>query len=207
MQRITFSAHISIKWLILYKFWTLPHKEVQQQQLSQQSLNVSPIRARILGHLHRDSFDCYFTPFRGCVWKCSASTSPWDTRPPPPLAHSACWGVAAGWKLDKAPPISQPPTLHPLSHTSTTPIIIFFRGLALEQEGGASVIQASAFTRRPSFPIHPPRTQLISATNSLSHTCSILWWQKHALIFPFSCNCLIMWWLKHENVDRSALFV
>lgn len=184
MHRITGSAHISIKWLILYKFWTLPHKEVQQQQLSHQSLNVSPIRARILDHLHRDSFDCYFTPFRGCVWTCSASTSPWETRPPPPLAHSACWGVAAGGKLDKAPPISQPPTLHPLSHTSTTPIIIFFRGLALEQEGGASVIQASAFTRRPSFPIHPPRTQLISATNSLSHTCSTLWWQKHPPHIP-----------------------
>lgn len=139
MPRITGTAHSPFKWLILYKFWNLHHKEVQQQQLGHQSLNVCPIRARILRHLHHDSFDYHFTPFRGCVWKCSPSASPWDTRPPPPLAQSACWGVSAGWKLDKAPPISQPPTLPALSHSLTTPIIISVRGLALEQEGGASV--------------------------------------------------------------------
>lgn len=46
---VTMQRKTAFRWLMLCKFWTLPHKEVQQQQgLSHQSLNVSPIRGRIL---------------------------------------------------------------------------------------------------------------------------------------------------------------
>lgn len=154
-----------------------------QQQLSHQSLNVRPIRARILGHLHHDSFDYYFTPFRGCVWKCSPSASPWDTRPPPPLAQSACWGVSGGWKLDKAPPISQPPTLPPLSRSLTTPYNRLSQRFSLGTRGWSICFLGPCFhPQAPVLSLCPPWTQSASADSvcvPLSHTYSILWWQRH----------------------------
>lgn len=93
--------------------------------------NVSPIRTRILGHLHRDSFDCHFTPLVGCVWKSlHSSASPWDTGPPP-LAVSACWVWLENedWTMLFLPP-NPPRSMHHCI-ILPPPIIIFPKGLGL----------------------------------------------------------------------------
>lgn len=60
--------------LTLCSFWTLHHKgavltDPTNLRTHSPFPNVSPIRASILGHLRRDSFDCHVTPFTGRVWK------------------------------------------------------------------------------------------------------------------------------------------
>lgn len=79
--------------------------------------NVSPIRASVLGHLHRDSFDCHFTPFIGCVRKCPPPRPPAGDTRPPPLAMSPLLGCGLRKRIGQRCSSLSTPTLRTSLHS------------------------------------------------------------------------------------------
>lgn len=177
---------------------------MEQQQLSHQSLNVRPIRARILCHLHHDSFDYHFTPFRGCVWKRTPSASPWDTRPPPPLALLCLlewiWRMKIGQSSSNIPTPHSPSIItffnHPHNHLS--------QRFSLGTRGWSICFLGPCF--HPPPPISPSgHSQPLLLPLSATHT--LYYGDKDT---PMHTPSLLLYvWLKNENLYYiiSDLFV
>lgn len=74
------------------------------------TINVSPVRASILCHLHRDSFECHFTPCIDCVWMAPPSASPpgYQTSSSGSVPPAGC-----GLRMEIGQCCSHLPTPHP----------------------------------------------------------------------------------------------